>query len=128
MKVTDAPGLKMLTQSNSTRALEASIIDSFNSQMAQIFNEFEATTAGVSSVFNSTSTLFINSHRQVRTWIYRADYWLDHILDDPTAYGFQDATSYGNATDIWCNDYHLGGGVNDYIAKDLAALMKGVFT
>lgn len=28
------------------------------------------------------------------------------ILDNPTAYGFNDATSYGQSGDFWGNNYH----------------------
>ena len=36
-----------------------------------------------------------------QTWIWDSNSVFSMILDDPTAYGFVDATSYGNTGDFW---------------------------
>ncbi|CAE6424533.1 unnamed protein product [Rhizoctonia solani] len=101
----------MLSQSADSRAGEATVIDGFNSKLA------------------SRASAFASANSGVKTWIYDSATKLNTLLDSPTTYGFQDATSYGSASNLmWCNDYHVSSGVHDYFAKDVAALLKGSFT
>jgi hypothetical protein len=60
--------------------------------------------------------------------LYDVDSLLTKLLDNPPAYGFANATGYGDGDDlIWCNDYHISPATNNYIAKDVAKLLKGRF-
>ncbi|PVF98082.1 hypothetical protein CPB86DRAFT_386962 [Serendipita vermifera] len=71
---------------------------------------------------------FEKSHRGVTTLLYDTDALLTKLLDNPQAYGFANATGYGDVDDlIWCNDYHISPKANYYIAKDVAKLLKGRF-
>ncbi|CAE6333573.1 unnamed protein product [Rhizoctonia solani] len=100
----------MLSQSEDSRKAEAAVIDGFNAKLAARASAFASANSGASSTSN---LIFI----------------LDTLLNSPTTYGFQDATSYGSASNLmWCNDYHVSSGVHDYFAKDVAALLKGSFT
>jgi phospholipase/lecithinase/hemolysin len=65
------------------------------------------------------------SHSGVRTWLYDTDASFNKLLDSPTTYGFKDATSYGQNGSFWFNDYHPGVLANDYLAKDVDALLSG---
>ncbi|KAJ1308796.1 hypothetical protein OPQ81_004486 [Rhizoctonia solani] len=101
----------MLSQSADSRAAEAVVINGFNSKLAARASAFASANSGV------------------KTWIYDSAAKLNTMLDSPATYGFQDATSYGSASNLmWCNDYHVSSGVHDYFAKDVAAVLKGSFT
>ncbi|CAE6428638.1 unnamed protein product [Rhizoctonia solani] len=101
----------MLSQSADSRAAEAVVINGFNTKLAARASAFAAANSGV------------------KTWIYDSATKLNTLLDSPATYGFQDATSYGSASNLmWCNDYHVSSGVHNYFAKDVATLLKGSFT
>ncbi|KAF8607863.1 hypothetical protein BDV93DRAFT_589454 [Ceratobasidium sp. AG-I] len=101
----------MLAQAASDRAAEKAVIDGFNTKLAAKVAAFTSANSGT------------------KTWVYADDVKLNTLLDSPTTYGFQDATSYGDASNLmWCNNYHISAGVHDYYAKDVAALLKGSFT
>ena len=43
----------------------------------------------------------------MKTWLWDSNAAFTKVLDDPTAYGFVDNTSYGdNTNDFWGNNYH----------------------
>ena len=59
-------------------------------------------TLGGSLVRNMDSPL-----PQVKTWLWDSNAAFTKVLDNPTAYGFVDNTSYGdNTNDFWGNNYH----------------------
>ena len=43
---------------------------------------------------------------QVKTWLWDSNAAFTTVLDNPTAYGFVDAVSYGGTNDFWGNNYH----------------------
>ncbi|KAG9091801.1 hypothetical protein FRC06_000378 [Ceratobasidium sp. 370] len=101
----------MLAQSASDQAAEAAVINGFNTKLA------------------AKATSFASSHSGVKTWVYDSATKLNTLLNSPSTYGFQDATSYGDgSTLMWCNNYHVSSGVHNYFAQDVAALLKGSFT
>jgi phospholipase/lecithinase/hemolysin len=75
--------VQMISQGASAQALEKSVISGYNSKLS-------------SRVANLTST-----HSGVKTWLFDSNTAFTTILNNPTAYGFADATSYGNANSFW---------------------------
>ena len=73
----------MVAQGTSATSLEKSVIAGFNSKL----------TARVS---NLTTT-----HSGVKTWLWDSNARFSQILDNPTAFGFVDNSSYGNTGDFW---------------------------
>ena len=76
----------MLAYDASVQALLKSCIADFNTKLSQRASDLAATHSGV------------------QTWVYDANSAFNKILDNPTAYGFTDATSYGGANDFWGYD------------------------
>ncbi|KAK0446950.1 uncharacterized protein EV420DRAFT_1714401 [Desarmillaria tabescens] len=98
----------MLAQSTSSQALEKSVIAGFNSKLVTRAAALEA------------------NHSCVKTWIWDSNAAFTAILDDPTSYGFQDATSYGDgATIFWGNNYHPSSYAHAYFGQDVAKVLGG---
>lgn len=98
----------MLSQGSSSTALEKSVIDTYNTKLAAKVSAFKS------------------SHSGTTTWLYDSNAKLIQILNSPTSYGFQDATSYGTASNLaWCNNYHVSPGVHHYFALDMKSLLTG---
>ncbi|KAJ3826099.1 hypothetical protein F5880DRAFT_1457675, partial [Lentinula raphanica] len=76
---TDRSPLMLAQSTEAQEMLKANILD-FNSQLAEFIDEFKASNSGVT------------------TFLWDANAAFTTILDDPTAYGFIDAVSYG--TDV----------------------------
>ena len=72
----------MLAQSTQAQALEKSVIADFNSKLAQRAANYTA------------------AHGYA-TWVFDSNTAFAKILNNPTAFGFADATSYGNANSFW---------------------------
>jgi len=73
----------MLAQSASSQAAEKVVIDGFNAKLAQRVATLAATHSGV------------------KTYIWNSYAAFNKILDNPTAYGFKDGTTYGVADNIF---------------------------
>ena len=43
---------------------------------------------------------------QVKHHVWDSNTAFSVVLDDPTKYGFVDATSFGQTGDFWANDFH----------------------
>ncbi|KAG7439653.1 uncharacterized protein BT62DRAFT_1055220 [Guyanagaster necrorhizus] len=98
----------MLAQSTSAQALEKSVIEGFNSKLTVRVASLKA------------------NHSDVTTWIWDSNAAFTAILDDPTCYGFEDATTYGDAPDIfWGNNYHPSSYAHAYFGQDVAAVLGG---
>ncbi|KAG8942838.1 hypothetical protein FRC04_003469 [Tulasnella sp. 424] len=83
-------------------------IDGYNAELINRVNAFKANNTGVTA------------------WIYDSNTRLGLILDNPTAYGFQDNSTYGSATNLaWCNDFHVSPGVHHYFAQDIHGVLSG---
>ena len=75
--------VQMLAQPEESRALEDSVIKGYNTKIAE------------------RATALESSHGDVKTWIWDSYTSFTKIMDDPKAYGFKDATSYGDGSDIF---------------------------
>jgi phospholipase/lecithinase/hemolysin len=90
----------MLAQSTSSQALEKSVIATFNSKLAAKIKAFQAANSGV-------KTFLWDSNAQFTT-----------ILNSPKSYGFQDATSFGSASNMfWGNNYHPSTYANKFFGQ-----------
>ncbi|RPD57450.1 hypothetical protein L226DRAFT_615111 [Lentinus tigrinus ALCF2SS1-7] len=95
----------MLAQSADAQALEKTVIAGFNSKLASRVASFKAANSGVT------------------TWIWDSNAAFTTVLNNPTSYGFVDATSYGGANDFWGNNYHPSSAAHDIWGKDVAAVL-----
>ncbi|PPQ88501.1 hypothetical protein CVT25_013172 [Psilocybe cyanescens] len=90
----------MLAQSADAQALEKSVIGTFNTKLAAKISAFAAANTG-------TKTFLWDSNAQFTT-----------ILNAPTSYGFQDATSFGSAANMfWGNNYHPSTYANKFFGQ-----------
>lgn len=60
---------------------------------------------------------------QVQTWLWDSNAAFTTVLNDPTAYGFVDNTSYGNTGDFWGNNYHSSSAAQEIWAQDVAKVL-----
>jgi len=97
----------MLSQSASAQALEKQTILNYNSQLSAAVSKFSSANSGV------------------KTWIWDSNAEFTTILNNPTAYGFKDATSYGATGDFWGNNYHPSQAAHQIFAQQIANLLKG---
>ncbi|KAK0446962.1 uncharacterized protein EV420DRAFT_1714419 [Desarmillaria tabescens] len=97
-----------LALSTSSQALEKSVIEGFNSRLAT-----RAAALGA-------------NHSDVKTWIWDSNAAFTAILDDPTSYGFQDVTSYGDADGLfWRDSLHPTSDAHALFSQDVAKLLGG---
>lgn len=75
--------VQMLVQSEEYRVLAHSMLKGYNAKLAERISALEF------------------SHGDVKTWTWDSYTSFTKIMDDPTAYGFKDATTYGNGTDLF---------------------------
>ncbi|KDQ12170.1 carbohydrate esterase family 16 protein [Botryobasidium botryosum FD-172 SS1] len=101
----------VLSRNATTRALEKSVIDTFNKKLIAKAQDF-----GLAHFLDAN------------TWVYDANARLVQVLDNPTAFGFKDATSYGSDNDeVWCGNYHISPNMEKIYAQDVANLVKPLF-
>ncbi|TFY83227.1 hypothetical protein EWM64_g783 [Hericium alpestre] len=98
---------QMLAQSTSAQALEKSVIAGFNSKLADRASNL--TTA----------------HTGVKTWVWDSNTAFGQVLDDPTAYGFVDSTSYGGTGDFWGNNLHPSSAAQVIWGNNVGDLLQG---
>ncbi|KAJ4471449.1 hypothetical protein J3R30DRAFT_3525217 [Lentinula aciculospora] len=104
---TDRSPLMLSQDAQAQAMLKANILD-FNSQSAEFTKNFQASNSGVT------------------TFLWDANAAFTTILDDPTAYGFVDAVSYGtNVGDFWINTLHTTSPANVYWAEGVADVLSG---
>ncbi|KAK7032144.1 hypothetical protein VNI00_013318 [Paramarasmius palmivorus] len=98
----------VLNNSDTTsQELEQSVIEGFNSKLEAKIEAFRSENSDV-----------------ITTYFYDSYSGFTKILDDPTSYGFKDATSYGDGEDIfWGNDYHPSSYAHKYFAEDVAEVL-----
>ncbi|PIL28366.1 hypothetical protein GSI_09517 [Ganoderma sinense ZZ0214-1] len=97
----------MLAQSADAQALEKTVIAGYNSKLAARAQSFAAANAGVT------------------TWLWDSNAAFTKVLDDPTAYGFVDNTSYGdNTNDFWGNNYHSSSAAQTIWGQGVAAVLN----
>ncbi|KAI0657770.1 hypothetical protein C8Q70DRAFT_1046069 [Cubamyces menziesii] len=97
----------MLSQAASAQALEKQVIAGYNTKLVARATAFQAANDGV------------------KTWIWDSNTAFTTVLDNPTAYGFVDATSYGGQGDFWGNNYHPSSAAHDIWARGVAAVLDG---
>ncbi|KAI3608199.1 carbohydrate esterase family 16 protein [Moniliophthora roreri] len=99
------PAVLSSSDTNS-QELEKSVIEGFNSKLETKIEAFKANNSDIS------------------TYLYDSYVGFTKILDDPTSYGFRDATTYGEGEDIfWGNDYHPSSYAHKYLAEDVAEVL-----
>lgn len=92
--------LQMLAQDASAQAAEKAMITDYNTKLAMRASQFAQNNTGV-SLFRSSWDRKWADCRQVTTWLWDSNAAFTTVLNDPTAYGFVDAVSYGNTGDFW---------------------------
>lgn len=90
----------MAPQGASAQELEASVIAGFNSKLVDRANQLKANHSDVSPCINHNIELILRA-TQVSTWLWDSNAAFTLVLDNPTAFGFVDNTSYGNTGDFW---------------------------
>ncbi|KAK2464399.1 hypothetical protein APHAL10511_003547 [Amanita phalloides] len=64
-------------------------------------------------------------HADVNIWFWDSNAAFTDILDNPKAYGFKDATSYGsNPAYFWGNNYHPGSTAHKIFASKISQLLS----
>jgi hypothetical protein len=122
----------MLAQPASSRATEKTVIADFNRKLAAKIIEFKRSNSGVSVL----RSFFRRSHlnglgyagKKVSTWLWDANAAFTTVLDDPTKYGFKDATSYGTGDDIFWGCVAPGVCLNSSFEFPLFLRCAGVIT
>ncbi|KAJ3546050.1 hypothetical protein NM688_g5554 [Phlebia brevispora] len=95
----------MLAEAASAQALEKSVIADFNSKLADRVSWFQGNNTGV------------------ETWLWDSNAAFTTVLNDPQAYGFVDATSYGNTGDFWGNNYHSSSAAQSIWGQQVGELL-----
>ncbi|KAI0821211.1 hypothetical protein BC629DRAFT_1278024 [Irpex lacteus] len=96
----------MLSQDASAQAAEKTVIAGFNTKLAQRVANFSSSTGS-------------------KTWIWDSNAAFTTVLNNPTKYGFLDATSYGNTGDFWGNNYHPSAAAQTIWGQDVSNLLNG---
>ncbi|KAH8110570.1 hypothetical protein DFH11DRAFT_1514184 [Phellopilus nigrolimitatus] len=97
----------MLAEPASAQALEKSIIAGFNSKLVDRVTQLKANNTGVS------------------TWIWDSNTAFTQVLDDPTAFGFIDNTSFGGTGDFWGNNYHSSSAAQTIWGQNVSQVLEG---
>ncbi|EJD44372.1 hypothetical protein AURDEDRAFT_166462 [Auricularia subglabra TFB-10046 SS5] len=98
----------VLSQPPDWQVMYKAAVSDFNSKLAARVAEFQAATPGVS------------------TWVVDTYAAVTKLLDDPTKFGFQDGTSFGDGQDfVWCNELHISPHTHDYVAQAVAETLSG---
>ncbi|KAF5377405.1 hypothetical protein D9757_009692 [Collybiopsis confluens] len=64
--------------------------------------------------------------QKVKTFIWDANAAFTTILNNPTAFGFKDATSFGDASNLfWINNLHTTSAANVFWAQGVAQTLAG---
>ncbi|PYH49047.1 SGNH/GDSL hydrolase family protein [Aspergillus saccharolyticus JOP 1030-1] len=97
-----------LAEGNATVAQHAAYLAVYNQNLKTMVEEFK------------------REHQDVTTVLYDAWSFMTKILDDPTAYGFPDATCINDdgTSCIWWNNYHPGMKYHLLQAEDMKSQMK----
>jgi phospholipase/lecithinase/hemolysin len=97
----------MTAQGAAACASEKAVIADFNSQLVTYISQFKANNTGVTTYLFDANTLF------------------NTVLDNATAYGFVDNTSYGNTGDFWGNNYHPSPAMQTIIGQNVSSVLAG---
>ena len=95
----------MVAEGVTAQTAEAAVIADFNSQLATHIAQFETNNTGVRLLdliqLIPVSLLKYRKRLQVTTWLWDSNAAFTLVLDNPTAFGFVDAVSYGGTGDFW---------------------------
>ncbi|KZV98251.1 hypothetical protein EXIGLDRAFT_669577 [Exidia glandulosa HHB12029] len=98
----------IMTVSAEDQAKYKAAVQDYNSQLA-------ARVAGL-----------VAAHTDVQAWVVDTNSVVAQLLDNPTQFGFQDATSFGDGdTFIWCNNYHISPAAHEYVARAVQSSLSG---
>ncbi|EJD08183.1 uncharacterized protein FOMMEDRAFT_187171 [Fomitiporia mediterranea MF3/22] len=97
----------MLAQAASAQALEKSVIAGYNTKLAQ------------------RATQLVANHSDAKTWVWDSNTVFTVFLDNPTAFGFVDATSYGATGDFWGNNLHPSAAAHTILAQNCSTVLDG---
>jgi phospholipase/lecithinase/hemolysin len=104
---TDRSPLLLAQPASSQSLLKANILD-FNTQLAKFAQNFKAKNSGVT------------------TFLWDANAAFTTILDNPKAFGFIDATSFGTGPGFfWINTLHTTSPANVFWAEGVADVLTG---
>ncbi|KAI0765698.1 hypothetical protein BD413DRAFT_637829 [Trametes elegans] len=95
----------MLAQDASAQALEKQVIAGYNTKLVERATAFAAANSGV------------------KTWQWDSNAAFTTVLNDPTKFGFKDATSFGGEGDFWGNNYHPSSAAHDIWGKKVADVL-----
>ncbi|KAI0343567.1 hypothetical protein BDW22DRAFT_1344558 [Trametopsis cervina] len=95
----------MIPQGTSATNAEKTVIAGFNSKLAQRVATLASTGA--------------------QTWLFDSNAAFTTVLNNPTKYGFVDATSYGNTGDFWGNNYHPSSAAQTIFGQQISQLLNG---
>lgn len=103
----------MLAESSSAQSLEATVIASFNNQLASLASTFQSQNSGSKVTIVDTQTPFNNA------------------LNNPTSYGASSngATCYNSdgVSCLWWNNYHPGQAIQKLVGAAVASAFSGTF-
>ncbi|KAF8992993.1 hypothetical protein BDQ17DRAFT_1432012 [Cyathus striatus] len=98
----------MLAQSTSDQAAEKVVIDGFNTKLL-------AKVAGLKA-----------NHSDVTTFVWDSNAQFTKMLNNPTAYGFADATTFGSdPTDFWGNNLHPSSNAHAFFGQEVGQDVLG---
>lgn len=81
--------------------------------------------AGFNSRLEQRIERFGQSYADVKTYLYDSVSHYNEILDNPTAFGFKDATSFGPGADIfWGDNYHPSSYAHKFFGERVAEVLK----
>lgn len=93
----------MLQQPISSQQGEAVVIDGFNAKLVTRAAAFAAAHTGVCFPYFLFIVVIVIMFWQATAQVYDTTTIVNAMLDDPSAYGLQDATSYGSGNMVaWC--------------------------
>ncbi|KAI0800239.1 hypothetical protein C8Q74DRAFT_1235266 [Fomes fomentarius] len=95
----------MLGQSQDAQALEKQVIAGYNSKLVARAASLKAANSGV------------------KTWIWDSNTAFTTVLNNPTKFGFADATSYGNAGSFWGNNYHPSAAAHEIFGQNVSSVL-----
>ncbi|KAL5504557.1 hypothetical protein ACEPAH_7218 [Sanghuangporus vaninii] len=97
----------MLQQSADAQNLEKTVIAGYNSKLAARAAQLKANNTGV------------------QKWIWDSNTAFTVILDNPTTFGFVDATSYSGTGSFWGNNYHPSSAANTIFGQNVSTVLSG---
>ncbi|KAI0745782.1 hypothetical protein C8Q76DRAFT_780872 [Earliella scabrosa] len=96
----------MIGQGANAQAAEKKVIAGYNAKLVTRADAFKTANTGV------------------KTWFWDSASDFTRILDNPTQFGFSDATSVGNAKSFWGDVYHPASAAHKILAQNVAEVIS----